>query len=174
MKKSILPLYLNMAETVRQKEKKYFGVLFCGINLPLKSGTTTSEHPADLSTYLNLQPTSEKYFYPAGKSQSPSECTSIHKPSIYQLSFSPKPLLTPALLTLIAGLFSPLRLINFILAFVSVIACTCSPSCTEYSCHQMISSLFTGLMLEPVKAEEFSPGKPSQQILVPIGLYKVL
>lgn len=68
MKKSILLLYLNMAETVRKMEDKYFGGFFCGINFPLESGTTTSEHPADFSTYLNLPPTSEKYFYATGKS----------------------------------------------------------------------------------------------------------
>lgn len=68
MKKSILPLHLNMAETVRKKEDKYFGGFFCGINLLPESGTTTSEHPADFSSYLNLQPPSEKYFYPTVKS----------------------------------------------------------------------------------------------------------
>lgn len=38
----------------------------------------------------------------------------------------------------------------------------------------MISSLFAGLMLKPVKAGEFSPGRPPQQIIVPIGLDNAL
>lgn len=57
--KSILPFHLNVAETVRKKEDKYFGP---------ESRTTTSEHPAHFSSYLNLQPPSEKYFHPTGKS----------------------------------------------------------------------------------------------------------
>ena len=64
--KSILSPYLNMTETVTKKDK-CLG-FFCGINLPPDTRTTTNDHPADFSTYVNLQPTSEKYLYPTGKS----------------------------------------------------------------------------------------------------------
>lgn len=161
-----------MWQRLKKKEDKYFGGLFYGINLPPESRTTSSEHPADFSSYLNLQPPSEKYFYPTLKTPITFHpltfCLNMSTPLLLQAS------LTPALLTLIADLFSSLRLINLILTFESVIACTCSSSCTEYSCQQMRSSLFTDRVLEPVNAGELSPGRPSQQSLIPIGLDNAL
>lgn len=64
--KSVLPAYLNVTETAKE------GQIFCGFwchkfRLSLETGTTTNDHPADFSLYVDLQSTSEKYLYPTGK-----------------------------------------------------------------------------------------------------------
>lgn len=87
MKNSILPLHLNLAETVRKKEDKYFGAFFCGINLPPESGTTTSEHPADFSSYISIPLEKSSiifgvYFHPL------TFCLNMSSPLLLQASFT--------------------------------------------------------------------------------------
>lgn len=149
---------------------------FCGTNLPTEMVTTTSNHLQISIPMWIFSPRLRNICIPPGKSPI-TFWVSSHPPA-FSLN-TPSPPSSPfysqsCLHCFLRDFFSWLWLINLILLFVSVIACTSSSSPSKCSSHQMISSLWPGLILEPIKAGEISPGRSSQQTFLPIWLHNTL